>query len=318
MKTIFGLEKFNVADFKVPAIVAIGTFDGVHLAHQAIIKKAVISAKRLKGKSVILTFYPHPLQITNPLRTPALLTSIDHRIDLISKLNPDICLIAGFKKSLSQMSPEKFIDQILIKKLHCVNVVIGDNFTFGKGKSGDINFLKAYAKKNGFKVSVISAVKQSGKVISSSLIRSLIESGKIEQASRLLGRKFSVLGTVVKGDSRGRVLGFPTANIDPHQEALPPNGVYAVKAKINAKWYGGMLNIGKRPTFYQKADKLSIEANIFDFDKYIYGQVIELVFIKKMRNERKFDSAELLKEQLKKDRIRTMAVIKKEFDWMHC
>ncbi|MFH1062644.1 MAG: bifunctional riboflavin kinase/FAD synthetase [Candidatus Omnitrophota bacterium] len=318
MKIILGLEKFDIADVKTPIIVAIGTFDGVHLAHQAIIKKTVITAKRLKGVSIILTFYPHPMQITNPQKTPALLTSLEHRMDLMAKLSPDICLVAAFKKRFAKMSAEKFIQDILIAKLNVHSVVIGDNFAFGKQKSGDIDFLKAYAKKAGFQVQVVSALKKSGKIISSSLIRSLIELGKLDQAAELLGRRFSVLGTVVKGDSRGRVLGYPTANIDPHQEALPPEGVYAVKAKLNRRWYGGMLYIGKRPTFYQTADKLAIEANIFDFNKYIYGQVIELVFIKRMRNERKFNSGELLKKQLQRDRIRIAAVIKKEFDYCHC
>ncbi|MBU1087636.1 MAG: bifunctional riboflavin kinase/FAD synthetase [Candidatus Omnitrophica bacterium] len=314
MKIIYGLEKFNTADFNAPIIIAIGTFDGVHLAHQAIIKKAVATAKRLNGISLILTFYPHPRQITDPDKSPALLTSIEHRMNLIAKLRPDICLVAAFKKRFARMSAEKFIREILLKKLNVNTVVIGDNFAFGKQKSGDIDFLKAYAKKSGFKVSIISALKKSKKTISSSLIRNLIESGKLDQAAGLLGRRFSVLGAVVKGDSRGRVLGYPTANIDPHQEALPPNGVYAVKARINNQWYGGMLNIGKRPTFYEKADKLAIEANLFNFNKYIYGQVIELVFIKKIRNEKKFNSAVLLIKQLQADRTKTMIILKKEWE----
>jgi riboflavin kinase / FMN adenylyltransferase len=318
MKIIFGIENFKIADFKKPMVVAIGTFDGVHFAHQAIIKKAVITAKRSKGVSVILTFYPHPMKITNPGKTPALLTSIDHRIELISKLKPDVCLVVEFKKSFAKMSPEKFIEEILLKKLHIDHVIIGDNFTFGKAKSGDINFLKTYAEKAGFKVQTISALKKSGKIISSSLIRSLIESGKLDQAAQLLGRRFSVLGTVVKGDRRGRSLGFPTANIDPHQEALPPEGVYAIKAMINKKWYGGMLYIGKRPTFYQKADRVSIEANLFNFDKYIYQLVIELVFIKKIRDDKRFSSKELLIKQMNRDRKRAEEIIQKEFNLNHC
>ncbi|MBU1042939.1 MAG: bifunctional riboflavin kinase/FAD synthetase [Candidatus Omnitrophica bacterium] len=318
MKTIYGLEKFNAADFKAPIVVAIGTFDGVHLAHQLIIKKAVAAAKRAKGVSVILTFYPHPRQITNPEKIPALLTSIKHRLDLIAKLKPDVCLVAAFKKRLAQMSAEKFVQKILIEQLNVNTVIIGDNFSFGKNKSGDINFLKAYASKAGFKLSVISALKKSKIIISSSLIRNLVESGKLDQAAGLLGRRFSVLGTVVKGDSRGRVLGYPTANVDPHQEALPPDGVYAVKAKINNRWYGGMLYIGKRMTFYEKADNRAIEANLFNFNRYIYDQVIELVFIKKIRNDKKFNSAQLLKNQLQKDKTHAMEIIKKEFDANHC
>ncbi len=311
MKIIKGIKTFNPFKCKGPLVVAIGTFDGVHIAHKQIIKKAVSTARMLKGVSLVMTFYPHPMRVTNPDKSPALLTSIEHRIALISQLKPDVCLIVDFRKSFAGMSPESFIDNILIRHLRVSHVIIGRNFNFGKNKSGNVKLLKAAAEKNGFRVYAFESVRRSGRVISSSFIRSLVEKGKLHAAGKLLGRRFSVLGTVVKGDSRGRVLGFPTANIDPHQEALPPNGVYAVKAKIKNKWYGGMLNIGKRPTFYQDADKLAIEANIFNFNKYLYGQILELFFFKKIRNEKKFASAELLKKQLQRDQSRAKIILKK-------
>ncbi len=310
MTIIKGLKNFNTLKYKGPVVVAIGTFDGVHIAHKQIIKKAVRTAARLKGTSVVLTFYPHPMRVTNPDKSPALLTSIEHRIALIDELKPDVCLIVDFRKSFAGMDPKSFIDNVLIGYLCVSHVIIGKNFNFGKNKSGNVKLLKAAAEKGGFRVDALESIKSAGKVISSSFIRSLVEKGKLHAAGKLLGRRFSVLGTVVKGDSRGRVLGFPTANIDPHQEALPPNGVYAVKAKIKNKLYGGMLNIGKRPTFYQDADKLAIEANIFNFNRYLYGQVIELFFLKKIRNEKKFRSAELLKKQLQRDSLRTKTILK--------
>lgn len=311
MRIIKGLENFKDLKQKRPVIVAIGTFDGVHIAHKQIIKKAVSTAARLKGLSVVLTFYPHPMRITNPDKSPALLTSIEHRVGLISELKPDICLIVDFRKSFAGMSPQDFIDKILIEHLRATQIVIGKNFKFGRNKSGNIKLLKTVSKKYGFTVDAIESLKSAGKIISSSFIRSLIEYGRLNAASKLLGRRFSVLGTVVKGDSRGKALGYPTANIDPHQEALPPNGVYAIRAKIKNKWYGGMLNIGKRPTFYRDADKFAIEVNIFNFNKYIYGQVLEIFFLKKIRNEKKFASAKLLKDQLQRDSLRVKAILKK-------
>ena len=310
MKIIKGINNFSALKSKGPVVVAIGTFDGVHSAHKRIIKKAVSIAKKIKGKSVVLTFYPHPMRITNPGKSPALLNSIEHRVALIAELNPDICLIVDFKKSFAGMSPEDFINKVLLGCLNVSHVVIGSNFNFGKNKSGNTKLLKKAAQKSGFKVDALESVKSSGRIISSSFIRNLIEKGRLYEAGKLLGRKFSVLGTVVRGDSRGKVLGYPTANIDPHQEALPPNGVYAIRAKIENKWYGGMLNIGRRPTFYAYTQKLFIEANIFNFDKYLYGQTIELFFIKKIRNEQKFASARLLKKQLQKDSLRAKIILR--------
>lgn len=310
MKIVKGINKFKVQSQGKPVVVAIGTFDGVHIAHKKIIEKAVSIASKLKGVSIVLTFYPHPMRITNPGKTPALLTSIKHRVGLISQLGPDICLIVDFKKGFAGMTPEDFIQKILLGKLSAAHVVVGSNFNFGKNKSGNTKLLNKFARKAGFKVEALESIKRTGKVISSSSIRCLIEKGCLSDANKLLGRRFSVLGTVVKGDSRGKVLGYPTANIDPHQEALPPNGVYAIKVKVKDKYYGGMLNVGRRPTFYPDAKKLAIEANIFNFNKYIYGQVLELFFIRKIRNEKQFSSAELLKNQLKKDKIRTQAILK--------
>jgi riboflavin kinase/FMN adenylyltransferase len=311
MKTVKGLNRFRKQSFKNPKVVAIGTFDGVHLAHLAVIKKAVQKAKKVKGTSIVLTFYPHPMRITDPDQKPALLTSIEHRLALIERLAPDVCLVANFRKSFSKMSAEKFVEQVLIDRLGSKIIVTGHNFSFGKNKSGNLDFLKMKSKEYDYKVDPVKPIKKAGAVVSSTLIRKLIESGKIEKASILLGRRFSILGTVIKGDSRGRVLGYPTANIDPHQEALPPNGVYAIKAKINDKYYKGMLNIGKRPTFYAKSNKLAIEANIFDFNKYIYGQVIEIFFYKKIRNEQKFNSPDLLKTQLENDHKQSLSILSK-------
>jgi len=307
MKTILGLKNFDAKKFKQPIAVAIGTFDGVHLAHKQIIKKAVKCGA--KGTSVVLTFYPHPMRITNPASSPALLTSIDHRIRLISEIKPDVCLIVKFQKRFSMMPPEKFIKTILVDKLSAARVTVGDGFSFGRNRTGNAKYLKICGEKFGFLVDVLKPIKKNKKIISSTLIRNFIESGKLGIAEKFLDRRFSVLGTVIKGDSRGRVLGYPTANIDPHQEALPPAGVYAVRAKIKKKWYGGMVYVGHRPTFYNKSGKLTVEANIFNFKKIIYGMNLEVFFIKKLRADKKFRTADALKKQLEKDKTDALAAV---------
>ncbi|MFH2138579.1 MAG: bifunctional riboflavin kinase/FAD synthetase [Candidatus Omnitrophota bacterium] len=309
MEVISGLNRFKKNEYKGPAAVAIGTFDGVHLAHQAIIKKAVKVAKKYKGHSVVLTFFPHPLKVTNPYFTPALLTSLDHRVKLIEELNPDICLVVNFMKRFSGFSPEEFCAKVLKGKLDSAFVIVGEKFNFGKDRLGNVSLLKKYGKQLGFRVEILKALKKKKQIVSSSLIRIAVENGDLKKAEAMLGRPFSVLGTVEKGDQRGRDLGFATANIDSHQEAVPSDGVYAVTAKLNKKYYKGMLNIGTRPTFKDKLSRHVIELHIFSFNQDIYSQNIEVFFVKKFRQERRFASVDLLKKQLHKDKKKALEIL---------
>jgi len=311
MKVIRGIEKLQKDSLKKPTAVAIGTFDGMHKGHAAIIKKAVKLARKKNHIRLVLTFSPHPRQITQKEKKPVLLTSLDHRIKLIKKLKPDICLVVAFTKKFAQLTPKQFVKNIIKNKLNAAEVIVGEKFNFGRKHSGNSRLLGQYAKKMNFNVFVVPPLKNGHHIISSSLIRKLVEEGSLAQAGRLLGRKFSILGTVIKGDSRGRRLGFPTANIDPHQEALPPPGVYAIKIRLNERFYDGMLYIGYRATFYRNEKKTVVEVNIFNFNKKLYGRELELVFIKKIRNDKHFKTQGLLIKQIKRDKQSALRMLRK-------
>jgi len=277
-------------------------FDGVHLAHRKIIKAVVQRAKILEGTSIVLTFSLHPSKILKKWPAASLITSLEHRIDLIKRLNVDICLLLDFNREFSKMPAEDFIKHALIDAVGIDYLIVGEGFRFGKDRKGTYSLLRKLSKIYGFKVRRISPIKINGKIISSSRIRTLIQRGKISEASGLLGREFSILGKVKKGNARGRILGYPTANIAPLQEIVPLAGVYAVFVKLDNKIFPGILNIGKRPTFRSKK-RISdtIEVHIFNFRKNIYGQKLEVFFIQRIRSEKKFVSREQLVKQIRKD-----------------
>lgn len=302
----------NLSNLKRPAkgtIVTVGVFDGVHLGHKKIIKRVVSRARDSGLKSVVLTFDPHPLKVLSPgLEVPSLI-SLKHRLEMLESLGVDYCIILHFTRKISLLSAETFVKKILSDKLNLKEIYVGENFFFGKGAVASIDALKKLSKRFAFKVVPVRPIKILGKTVSSSLIRDLIIRGDVSRASKFLGRPVSVLGTVVKGARRGRILGFPTANIDPHHEAVPPCGVYAVMVKLDDKVFKGILNIGTRPTFYGHRREPAIEVHIFDFNKKIYGRDIEVIFLKKMRDERKFSDQDLLAAQIKKDALTAQCIL---------
>ena len=309
---------------KLPAsgsCVAIGVFDGVHIGHQKIIKAVVRAAKEKGLASIVLTFDPHPSKILRPdSKTPSLI-SLDHRIKLIEKLGVDILIVLKFTKAFASMPAEKFVKNILINKLGAREIIVGENFYFGSGGGSGAKLLKKLSSLRGpkgrsnlkaFHVEVIAPVKIAGSIVSSSRIRKLIIEGRLREAEILLGRPVSVLGTVVSGARIGRRLGYPTANINPHHEVIPPSGVYAVKAKAGGGLYGGVLNIGRKPTFFAPRDmEPAIEVNIFGFNKHIYGRDIEVQFVKKLRDEIRFSKIEDLVAQIKKDTLLARKMLQK-------
>lgn len=290
MKVIYGLDK--IGRYKRP-VVALGVFDGVHRGHKKILMGAVTEARRIQGTSVVLTFWPHPQKQSS-------LYSLEHRIRLIGELGIDICIVINFNKKFSQILPEEFIEDILFKKIHAYCICIGINFRFGKNASGSHVTLKRFSECYSYKLKVFEVVKVKNLSISSTAIRSLIKNGKLDAAKELLARRVSILGTVVKGSSWGRVMGFPTANINPHHEVIPPNGVYAAWIFIRNKKFRGICYIGTRPTFGNKISQ-RIEVYIYNFNKLLYGKYLEIQFIKKIREEAKFNSVYALGEQIKKD-----------------
>ncbi len=297
MEIIYGIN--NIKRFKKP-VVALGVFDGVHRGHRFIIKEAVKKAHQIKGTSVVLTFHPHPQ------KQPSLY-SLAHRLRLIEELGVDVCMIIKFSPAFSKISAVDFIKNILAAKIGASFVYVGKNFRFGKSAAGDNRLLGKFSGVYDFKVKAFDILKINRRIISSTCIRGLIKHGKIGAAGKLLQRPVSVFGTVIKGISLARRLGFPTANIDPHHEILPPSGVYAVKVIFNRKIFRGVCNIGIKPTLLSRPDELGagpqkqIEVFIFDFNKNIYGRDLEVQFIRKIRDEVKFPSLSLLAEQITKD-----------------
>lgn len=285
------------------SVVTIGVFDGVHIGHKAVIKKVAMRAKALGANSAVVTFDPHPLKVLSPRHFIPSLISLKHRIKLIKELGIDKVLVMKFDKRMAGMPPAKFIKDIIIKKLNAEEIFVGEDFCFGSRAQADVNALKAIGKRFGLKVNVIRHIKQRGVPVSSSAIRRLVINGIINKASELLGRPYSILGTVVSGSHLGHLLGYPTANINPHHEAIPPSGVYAVRVKFKGRPYKGVMNIGTRPTFYDhgRDKEPSIEVHIFDFNERIYGKDLEIIFVKELRGERKFKQIDSLIEQIKKD-----------------
>lgn len=301
MRVIHGLRGFK--KFANATVLAIGVFDGLHIGHRKIIERVVREAKKRKIKSVVLTFDPHPAKILRPKpRRASSLISVNHRIKFIEKLGVDILVVMDFTPALADITPEDFVRKVLVRKLGVREICVGDNFYFGKGGTAGINDLKRFGRSFGFNVSVVKSIRVGRNIVSSSLIRKLITSGELRRASKLLGRRVSVLGTVIGGARLARELGYPTANLNPHHEVIPPGGVYAVFVRFKGRSYEGVLNIGLRPTFYSPRDRESaIEVHIFDFKEKIYGHDLEVFFVKKLRDEVTFAGKDELVKQIKKD-----------------
>ncbi len=290
MKVIYGLNQ--IKKYKKP-VVALGVFDGVHLGHRRILEAAVDKARRIKGTGIVVTFWPHPQKEKS-------LYSLEHRLRLIENIGIKACIVIKFNPQFSRIPAEDFIRNVLIKKIGADYIYIGRNFRFGKGAKGDAKVLRELSYIYNFGLKVFAVIKINKKPISSTHIRRLITEGKLEAATKLLSRPVSVLGTVIKGTSLGRELGFPTANINPHHEVLPPSGVYAVRIILNHHNLKGICYIGTKPTFKSYIAK-HVEVFIFNFCKNIYGKYLEIQFIQKIREEKKFASCRFLIKQIKKD-----------------
>jgi len=308
MKVIKGIKKFKHHSKDILA--TIGIFDGVHIGHKKVISWVVKKAKRSNKTSLVITFDPHPDKVINPKQATPLLISLEHRLRLIEELGIDEVLLLKFDNNFSKLSPQDFVKSILVKKIGIKEIVVGEDFAFGKNKAGSISILKRLGRLQGFKVTKISIAKKNRKSVSSTRIRQLILKGKLKKASTLLGRPVSVLGTVKHGTKRGRLLGFPTANIDPHHEAIPPSGVYAVRIKFENRIYNGVLNIGRRPTFYKDSDPI-IEVHIFNFSSSIYNEELEIEFVKKIRKEKRFPNKEALINQIRLDESKAKRILYK-------
>lgn len=285
------------------SVVTLGTFDGVHIGHKKIIDEVIKKAAELGGRSFVITFYPHPRKVITGDNQLKLLNTPAEKAWLIESLGIENLLIINFTKEFSQLSPDEFIDKIILQTIGAKKIVIGHDHHFGKGRGGDIDFLIEKGKRTGFEVSVVPEFKIDNTGINSSLIRKALEAGEIANVNKYLGRNFSFSGNVVKGDGRGRELGFPTANlkIDSEEKLMPGIGIYAVELFIENQKHLGLLSIGRRPTFYEEGE-LVYEVYIFDFNKDIYGKEMKVNVVDRIRGEQKFSSADELIERMNIDK----------------
>jgi len=303
MEIIFGIDHLN--RLLLNPVVTLGNFDGVHLGHQKILARLKEEASKIHGEAVVITFEPHPLKVLSPEHCPPLLTPFRKKMMLIENSGIQTVLCIQFSLSFAEVSPLEFIRSILVEKVKAKKIIVGYNYHFGKGKSGDAETLKTVCKRFDIEVEVMEALTIDHMIVSSSRIRELIRDGEVERAAKLLGRDYPVIGKVVGGSKRGHALGFPTANLEISDELYPKTGVYAVEVVWNQQPFNGLANVGLNPTFAttqeDKKGHFSLEVYILNFDKDIYGDEIQINFKKRIRDEIRFDSPSDLIEQIRKD-----------------
>ena len=288
-----------------PRTLAIGTFDGVHVGHRAVVGRAVAMAAEQSILGAVVTFDRHPLAVVDPSRAPRLLTPLGEKIRLIEELGPEELVLLPFDEGLAALTPADFCEQVLAEALQARVVVVGENFNFGAGGAGDAARLRACGAAHGFETVVVSLVTEHGKTISSTRIRRLLSHGELEEVREILGRPPSAAGLVVAGDRRGRTLGVPTANIDVEAGTIfPGRGVYAAGVLVDGVWYRAAVNVGHNPTFRSKAVEtthVTVEAFLLAFSGDIYERPIRVDFLHKIRDERRFDSVAELVAQMRRD-----------------
>lgn len=295
-------------------VITIGSYDGVHSGHQMIIRRLNKLARQYKGESVVITFHPHPRQALFPEdKSLRLLSTPEEKALLLENLGVDHLVFVPFTLEFANQSPDEYIQDFLVKKFHPVCIVIGYDHRFGKGRKGDIDYLKKHQQAGGFEVVEIPRQEIENIAVSSTKIRKALLAGNIQKANQLLQHSFQLTGKVVRGQQIGNELGFPTANLDvtaPHK-LIPADGIYAVRVIHQNQLYDGMLYIGTRPTL-EEYDHRTIEVNIFDFDQMIYGDDLTLIFVDRIREDARFESLERLREQLKKDKESAIKLLQKE------
>jgi len=289
--------------------VTVGSFDGVHLGHEAVLREIARRAEAAGRASVLVTFEPHPLEVVNPQAAPPLLTTDVERREILAQLPLDYVLFLRFDRRLASLTPEEFVEQVLIERCQVRELVIGHDHGFGRGRSGDVETLRRLGAERGFDVDVVEVVDVGEQHVSSSRIRRAVAGGDLTTAARMLGRPYQVSGRVGQGERRGHLLGVPTINLTdvPPQKLLPPDGVYAVRVEWRGGHAGGMMNQGPRPTFGDR--RRALEAHLFDFDGDLYGEWVRIEWVERLRDVERFASVEALQQQLERDRTRALAVL---------
>ena len=299
MQVIYNINKDTI---KEHTGVGLGNFDGLHIGHMALINTLISECKLNELKSVVYTFSKHPDHMLRKTLISPLITTNEQKTNLLASNDLNMLCYQDFDEAYSRLTPEDFIKEILVDHLKIRLVVVGFNYRFGYKGGGDSEYLKKSGEKYGFKVIVVPPVKVNSEIVSSTLIRNYIKKGKMDRVFQLLGRHFSLCGTVIDGRHIGRTLGFPTANIMAYPEmVVPDNGVYITKTKIEGKWLNSVTNVGMAPTVRLNTPDgglFSIETHLLDYEENIYGKNIEVCFVQKLRSEKRFDNVEALKNQV--------------------
>jgi riboflavin kinase/FMN adenylyltransferase len=302
MKIFHGTENANILR---PTVLTLGVFDGLHLGHQKIMQTVVERAEAVSASPTAITFDPHPRAVLHPESAPPLLQTLDQRLANFEVLGIEQAIVIPFDRAFAAQPAEDFLRDIVHDRLHAKEVYLGKGFAFGKDRGGNIDLLRKMSDGLGFFADEVPEVRLRGQRISSSTIRKFLSDGRINLARRMLGRPYGVEGVIIRGLRRGHTIGFPTANLKPHNRVVPKFGVYATATLLDGVWRKSITNIGVRPTFETEAEP-SIETYIFDYDGDLYGDVLRVRFLHRIRDERKFGGIDELKAQIEKDTLRAL------------
>ena len=312
MKVIDNLQEITTPYRR--AVVTIGNFDGVHLGHRALFAEVVRKSKAVDGTSVAMTFDPHPMQVLRKNYQPPLITLLEQKIELISSTGVNVLICVPFTRQFAELTPREFVEDILVRRIGTVAVVVGRDYSFGRHREGNVRLLRTFAELFDFELILADWIQRSedgAERISSTKIRELVMDGLVDAVRPMLGRFYQLRGTVTSGRNRGgRLLGFPTANLNLHDELCPKTGVYAVTVEWDGRAYDGVANIGWSPTFDDHV--FTVEVHILDFSENIYGQQIRVNFVQRIRDELKFSRIEELAEQIQADVVQTRQILRAE------
>jgi riboflavin kinase/FMN adenylyltransferase len=308
MKIFHGTENANILR---PTVLTLGVFDGLHLGHQEIMKTVVRRAKAVRAVPTAITFDPHPRAVLFPESAPPLLQTLDQRLANFEVLGIEQAIVIPFTREFATTDAEGFLRSVVHDRLHAREVYLGKGFAFGKDRGGNIELLRRMSEELGFFADEVPEVCLRGHRISSSKIRKQLAAGHVNLTRRMLGRPYGVEGVIIRGNRRGHTIGFPTANLKPHNRVIPKFGVYATATLLDGKWRRSITNIGVRPTFENEAEP-SIETYIFDFDGDLYGDVLRVRFLHRIRDERKFNGVDELTAQIRKDSARALNYFRHE------
>lgn len=297
MEIFHGTENASIAR---PTVLTLGVFDGLHLGHQKIMETVVRRARAAEATATAITFDPHPRAVLHPETAPPLLQTLDQRLANFKVLGIEQAIVVHFNKEFASQDAEEFLRKIVHERLQAKEIYLGHGFAFGKGRAGNIDLLRRMSDELGFVADEVGEVRLRGIRMSSSRIRDLLKQGRVNLARRMLGRPYGIEGVIIRGDRRGHTIGFPTANLKPENRVVPKYGVYATATLIDGKWKKSVTNIGVRPTFESDSEP-SIETHVFDFEGDLYGNVLRVRFLHRIRDERKFAGIEELTAQIESD-----------------